>query len=78
MPLVAPFRLVNKARNKTLAAGRRLFNRVFFDPHDLGSQLEDLFVEVLRQEKFELQHPFTCAAMRAAGRLALRRRSSRP
>lgn len=42
---------------------------------DLGSQLEELLVEVWRQEAFERKHPFTCAVIRqAAGPL----QSSRP
>ena len=31
---------------------------------DLGSQFEDLMIEVWRQEEFERKHPFTCAVMR--------------
>lgn len=33
---------------------------------DLHTQLEDLFVEVWRQESFERTHPLTCDAIRAA------------
>lgn len=53
---------------RALATGKRVFNRVFFNPDGLGSQLEDLFVEVWRQERreaqFERDHPFTCAVIR--------------
>ncbi len=35
---------------------------------DLSSQLEELLVEVWRQEDFERQHPFTCAVIREASR----------
>ncbi len=49
---------------RLVAAAKTQLSRVFFDPSDLGSQLEDLFVEVLRQEQFERMHPITCAAIR--------------
>lgn len=33
---------------------------------DLESELEELLVEVWRQEAFEREHPFTCAVIRQA------------
>jgi hypothetical protein len=38
------------------------------DEPDLGSQLEELLVEVWRQEEFERKHPFTCAVIREFSR----------
>jgi hypothetical protein len=38
------------------------------DVPDLGSQLEELLVEVLRQEDFERKHPFTCGVIRELSR----------
>ena len=37
-------------------------------PPDLGSQFEDLLIEVWRQEEFERKHPFTCEVMREPSR----------
>ncbi len=45
-----------------VAARRRLFQRSGLP--DLESQLEELLVEVWRQEDFERKHPFTCAVIR--------------
>lgn len=42
------------------------FRRI--DPPDLGSQLEELLIEVWRQEDYERKHPFTCAVIREASR----------
>jgi hypothetical protein len=58
---------------KALAAARSsLFRRS--GPSDLGSQLEQLLVEVWRQEAFERKHPFTCAVIRqTSGALTLSR-----
>ena len=41
------------------------------DTPDLRSQLEDLLIEVWRQEDFERRHPFTCAVIREASRSQL-------
>lgn len=38
------------------------------DAPDLGSQLEELLIEVWRQEDYERKHPFTCAVMREPSR----------
>lgn len=38
------------------------------DVPDLDSQLEELLVEVWRQEDFERKHPFTCGAIRELSR----------
>lgn len=35
---------------------------------DLGSQLEELLIEVWRQEEFERKHPFTCSVIREVAR----------
>jgi hypothetical protein len=50
-----------------VAAKSSLFPRTEAPP-DLGSQLEELLVEVWRQETFERKHPFTCAAIRQTSR----------
>ncbi len=49
-----------------LAPKVRFFRRP--DVPDLGSQLEELLVEVWRQEDFERKHPFTCGAIRELSR----------
>jgi hypothetical protein len=41
-----------------------LFRRTKPPLPDLGSQLEELLIEVWRQEAFEGKHPFTCAVIR--------------
>lgn len=41
---------------------------------DLGSQLEELLIEVWRQEDFERKHPFTCAVIRETSHSQLDRR----
>ncbi len=66
-----PHHRIGDDLRRTLAAGKSLFSRVFYNPDDLGSQLEDLFVEVWRQEQFERQHPFTCAVIRESNMLQL-------
>lgn len=38
----------------------------------LYEQLEDLFVEVWKQERFERTHPFTCGVMREAAGVRVR------
>lgn len=38
------------------------------DLPDLESQLEELLIEVWRQEEFERKHPFTCAVIREVSR----------
>lgn len=51
----------------TLGAARTLlFRRI--DPPDLGSQLEELLIEVWRLENYERKHPFTCGVIREAYR----------
>jgi hypothetical protein len=50
-------------------AGAMQFLRGAPSAPDLASQLEELLVEVWRQEDFERRHPFTCAVIRQdAGR----------
>ncbi len=53
-------------RTGLITARRRLFQHS--DLPDLGSQLEELLVEVWRQEDFERKHPFTCAVIRDVSR----------
>ena len=36
---------------------------------ELYVQLEDLFVEVWKQERYERTHPFTCGVIREAARV---------
>lgn len=52
-------------KRSTLAAARKLLFHGL-EPPDLGSQLEEILVEVWRQEEFERTHPFTCAVIREA------------
>lgn len=52
--------------NATLGVARKLPFLRRPDLPDLGSQLEELLVEVWRQEEFERKHPFTCAVIREA------------
>lgn len=49
---------------KALAAARLSLFRRKESPPDLGSQLEELLIEVWRQEAFERTHPFTCGVIR--------------
>ena len=51
---------------KALDAVKSLLFRGAEPLPDLGSQLEELLVEVWRQEAFERKHPFTCAVIRQA------------
>jgi hypothetical protein len=53
---------------KALAAARSSLFRRNERPPDLGSQLEELLIEVWRLEAFECKHPFTCAAIRQTSR----------
>ena len=51
---------------------RRFIRRLKARPpyaSELYVQLEDLFVEVWKQEKFERTHPFTCGVIREAARV---------
>lgn len=50
-------------RSALVSAGKLPFFRRPELP-DLGSQLEELMIEVWRQEEFERKHPFTCAVIR--------------
>ena len=50
-------------RSTLASAGKPAFFRRPELP-DLGSQLEELMIEVWRQEEFERKHPFTCAVIR--------------
>lgn len=47
---------------------RRLQSRPAY-ASELCVQLEDLFVEVWKQEKFERTHPFTCGVIREAAQM---------
>ena len=38
---------------------------------DLPTQLEEMLSEVWRQERFEHQHPFTCAVIRQSANLKM-------
>ena len=51
---------------KALAAAKSLLFRRSEPQPDLGSQMEELMIEVWRQEAFERTHPFTCAVIRQA------------
>lgn len=42
-------------------------------PPDLATQLEELRVEVWRQEKFERTHPFACRVIRESARRGAQR-----
>jgi hypothetical protein len=53
---------------KVLAAARSSIFRGNEPLLDLASQLEELLIEVWRQEPFERKHPFTCDVIRQTSR----------
>lgn len=55
---------------------RKRLDRPWNTP-DLASQLEELLVEVWRQEDFERKHPFTCAVIRETSCIEARAREGR-